>query len=35
MQELDSVKIVGRAPVTVADKAAHGAVKFLRSVPPL
>ncbi|WVQ82342.1 alternative oxidase, mitochondrial [Cryptococcus sp. DSM 104549] len=30
-KELDTVKVVGRAPVTVADKAAHKAVKFLRA----
>ncbi|WWC70240.1 alternative oxidase, mitochondrial [Kwoniella pini CBS 10737] len=29
-QELDTVKVVGRVPVTVADKAAHRTVKFLR-----
>ncbi|KAL7421901.1 inducible alternative oxidase 2 [Cryptotrichosporon argae] len=30
--ELDTVKVVGRTPVTLADKAAHGAVKTLRRV---
>lgn len=28
--ELDSVKVVGRTPVTLSDKAAHGIVKLLR-----
>ncbi|KAK8864380.1 alternative oxidase, mitochondrial [Kwoniella newhampshirensis] len=28
--ELDTVQVVGRPPVTVADRAAHGTVKFLR-----
>ena len=33
--ELDTVKVVGRTPVTLADKAAHGAVKTLRLVAQL
>lgn len=28
--ELDTVKVVNRAPVTLSDKAAHGVVKLLR-----
>jgi hypothetical protein len=28
--ELDRVRVVGREPVTVSDKAAHGVVKLLR-----
>jgi hypothetical protein len=28
--ELDTVKVVNRAPVTFSDKAAHGVVKLLR-----
>lgn len=29
-QDLDAVQVVGRTPVTVSDKLAHGAVKFMR-----
>lgn len=29
-QELNSVQVVGRAPVTMSDKLAHGAVKLFR-----
>lgn len=28
--ELETVEVVGRPPVTLADKAAHGSVKLLR-----
>jgi hypothetical protein len=28
--DLDKVKVVGREPVTISDKAAHGVVKLLR-----
>ena len=31
-QELDCVQVVGREPVTAADKVAHGVVKTLRYV---
>lgn len=35
MQEVDCVQVVGRTPVTLSDKLAHGAVKTLRYVRPV
>ena len=29
-EDLDAVQVVGRTPVTLSDKLAHGAVKFMR-----